>query len=333
MKCRSRDRRVSVGVAFLVVAVATLTASALPSRAWAQAEDQAGARALFTEGKQLMKAGKYAEACPKLESAQKLYSSAGILLNLGDCYEKVGRTASAWTRFGEAASVATRSNRSEDADEAHRRQEALEPALVRLVIRVSSPVPGLVVTRDGVALDEAIWGTKLPVDPGDHLVRAEAPGYEPWSTSVSITKRGDTLTVKVPKLGAAATVEKVAPDRIQDTPPKPVAHASGGGGNGLAWGLLLGGVVVGAGGGTLMVIESQRAGSARNKMDQAGYDATRTPWTIGLVSAIAGGVAGVAGVVLFVVGSGSSSDSSSSADTTTAWIAPGPGGIQIGGTF
>ncbi len=217
MKCRVRHPR----TAFLLVVAATLTSSAIPSRALAQAEDQAGARALFTEGKRLMKAGKYAEACPKLEAAQKLYSSAGILLNLADCYEKIGRTASAWTRFGEAVSVANRSNRPEDADEARRRQEALEPALVRLVVRVTSPVPGLVVTRDGVTLDEAIWGATLPVDPGDHLVRAEAPGYEPWSTSVSVTRRGDTVTVKVPKLSAAATVERTSPERIAEPPPKP----------------------------------------------------------------------------------------------------------------
>ncbi len=324
MKCRPRRPH----VAFLVVALAALTSSAISSRALAQAEDQAGARALFTEGKRLMKAGKYPDACPKLEAALKLYSSVGILLNLGDCYEKIGRTASAWARFGEAAAVATRSNRAEDADEAHRRQEALEPALVRLVVRVPMPVPALVVTRDGVTLDEATWGTTLPVDPGDHLVRAEAPGYEPWSTSVSVTRRGDTLTVEVPKLSAATTVERAAPDRIPE-PPKPAAHARSGG-HGLALGLLVGGVVVGAGGGALMFVESRRANDAREAHDNSAFDATKTPWTLGLVGAIAGGLAGVAGIVLFAVGP--SSGESSNGDAS-AWIAPGPGGIQIAGSW
>jgi hypothetical protein len=326
MKCRALDRRTPFGVGFLLVALATLMSSALPSRALAQAEDQAGARALFTDGKRLMKAGKYAEACPKLEAAQKLYSSAGILLNLGDCYEKMGRTASAWTRFGEAASVATRSNRADDADEARRRQEALEPALVRLVIRVSSPVPGLVVTRDGVTLDEAIWGTTLPVDPGDHLVRAEAPGYEPWSTSVSITRRGDTVTVKVPKLSATAVVEKPQPERLPVEPDKPAPHASGGG-HGLALGMLIGGAVVGLAGGGLMLYERQVSKTA-NPTD---YDAAQTPWKLGLIAAIAGGAAGAAGIVLLLVGTGNGESHDGS--TTTAWIAPGPGGVQIGGTF
>jgi hypothetical protein len=327
MRCRVRHSR----TAFLLVVAAALTSSALPARALAQAEDQAGARALFTDGKRLMKAGKYPEACPKLEAAQKLYSSAGILLNLGDCYEKIGRTASAWTRFGEAVSVANRSNRPEDADEARRRQEALEPALVRLVVRVTSPVPGLVVTRDGVALDQATWGATLPVDPGEHLVRAEAPGYEPWSASVSITRRGDTVTVKVPKLTAAATVERTSPERIAEPPPKPPARTSSGGGRGLALGVLIGGAIVGAGGGALMVFESQAASNARSQMNQAAFDATRAPWTLGLVGAIAGGVAGVVGIVLLAVGA--SGSDSTSGDATTAWIAPGPGGIQIAGTW
>ena len=326
MKCRPRDRRVSCGGAFLLVALCTLTSSALPSRALAQAEDQAGARALFTDGKRLMKSGKYAEACPKLEAAQKLYSSAGILLNLGDCYEKIGRTASAWTRFGEAASVAARSNRSDDADEARRRQEALEPALVRLTIRVPSPVPGLVVSRDGVTLDEAIWGTTLPVDPGDHLVRAEAPGFEPWAASVSITKRGDTTTVKVPKLSATAVVGKPSPERLPAEPNKPAAHA-GGGGHGLALGLVIGGGLVGLGGGGVMIYERQKSINAKT---DAEYNAAQTPWKLGLLAAIAGGAAAAAGVVLLLVGGG---DAEAHDAATTAWIAPGPGGIQIGGTF
>src|SRR5262245_41405440 len=63
---------------------------------------QAAARALFNEARDLLKSGRYGEACAKLEGAKGLYTSAGILLNLGDCYEKIGRTASAWTEFGEA---------------------------------------------------------------------------------------------------------------------------------------------------------------------------------------------------------------------------------------
>ncbi len=333
MTCKSRDPRFIAKMVTVMVALIVTAMSAAPGRARAQAEDQATARALFAEGRRLMKAGKYADACPKLEAAQKLYSSAGILLNLGDCYEKVGKTASAWTRFGEAVSVASRTNRTEDADEAHRRQEALEPALVRLVILVPVPVAGLVVTRDGITLDEATWGVTLPVDPGEHAIRAEASGYEPWSAPVTLSRRGETVTVKVPKLNALAApalVEKPPLERI--TEPKETAHPSTGGGHGLAWTLLIGGAVVGAGGGALMLVESQRAQTAINAKNQPAYDATVTPWFAGLAGAIVGGLAAAGGVVLFAVGSrSSSSDSEPSGATASAWVSPGPGGIQISG--
>jgi hypothetical protein len=323
MKCRRPPFPI-----VLALILAGVTAATLP-RAHAQAADQATARALFAEGRRLMKAGKYADACPKLEAAQKLYPSAGILLNLGDCYEKIGKTASAWNEFGEAASLAARSNRPEDADEARRRQEAIEPALVRLVIRVPSPISGLVVTRDGVKLAEATWGSTLPVDPGEHTVLAEADGHEPWSTSVTITRRGDTATVTVPKLKASPVSERPSgPERIPES--RPATARSGGGGHGVALALLISGVVVGAGGGALMYVESVRASDARAKSDFSGYDATRTPWVIGLVGAVAGGLTAVGGVVLFAVGS---SDSESAATSASAWIAPGGGGIRLSGSW
>src|SRR6202040_697588 len=111
------------------------------------------ARALFNEARELMKAGQYDEACPKLEAATRLHEGSGLLLNLGDCYEHVGRTASAWTEFGEAASAAERQGRAVDQAEAQKRQAAIEPKLSRLAIRVNKEAPGLVVKRDGSALE------------------------------------------------------------------------------------------------------------------------------------------------------------------------------------
>lgn len=101
-------RRVLAGVA-AAAALSTLLAAPV---ARAQAQDQAAARALFEDGRRLLQNGKYEEACRRLEAASKLYASPGILLNLGDCYEKLGRSASAWTEFGEAAAVAARAQRS-----------------------------------------------------------------------------------------------------------------------------------------------------------------------------------------------------------------------------
>jgi hypothetical protein len=150
-----------------------------------------------------MKAGHYPEACGKFESASRLYEGSGLLLNLGDCYEHVGRTASAWTEFGAAVTAAERAGRSDDVAEAQRRQTALEPKLSRLVIRVTGEARGMVVRRDGSELARGVWGEAVPVDPGEHIVTAEAAGRSGWTGKATVTQPGSTVIVEVPVLAPA----------------------------------------------------------------------------------------------------------------------------------
>jgi hypothetical protein len=181
------------------------------SPARAQAEDQAAARALFQEARRLLHSGQSSAACQKFEAADKLYKSTGILLNLAECFEETGRTASAWTTFGEAVSVAGRQGRTDDVIESKRRQKLLEPRLTRLAIRVAHEEPGLKVKRDGFDVPAAVWNEPLPVDPGAHEIRAEAPGCDSWTQSIEVAQAGKTITVDVPALVPTA---------------RPVAHAA-----------------------------------------------------------------------------------------------------------
>jgi hypothetical protein len=314
--------------------------------AHAQAEDQAAARSLFDEGRKLLKARNYADACPKLEAASKLYASAGILLNLGDCYEKIGSTASAWTEFGESAAAADRANRPDQAAEAKKRQAAVEPRLSRLAVRVPHEVRGLLVTRDGSELAAAAFGSAIPIDAGTHEIRAQAAGHDPWTTSVSVTAPGQTVSVDVPELAASA-VAATAPapatsgdvDRpatastiplAEPAPEKPRSRA-------LGFALLGGGVAVGAGGLVLMLVEAGRAGQSRaddtpgnSAASVSKYDSTKTPYYVGLAGTIAGGLAAAAGVVLIAA---PSPGSASAAVRATPWIGAGTGGVQIGGAW
>src|SRR4051812_6541321 len=95
-----------------LIALVGLTSSSL--HAEPTAADKATAESLFVEGRRLLAAGKYAEACPKFAESQQIDSGLGTLLNLGDCYEKNGQTASAWASFREAASTAARSSDSRE---------------------------------------------------------------------------------------------------------------------------------------------------------------------------------------------------------------------------
>jgi tetratricopeptide (TPR) repeat protein len=279
-------------------------------RANAQAEDQAAARSLFDEGRRLLKAGRYADACPKLEAASKLYSSAGILLNLADCYEKAGRSASAWTEFGEAASVAERARRPEQAKEAKRRQTALEAKLTRLTVRVSSEVPGLRIRRDETDLAQGMWGSPVPVDPGSHEIRAEAPGREPWTKSVDVSTPGETTTVEIPELHPVPAPAAPPPDRTaepqpaltrkppSESEPTPRSHV-------LDWALIGGGAAVAIAGAVVMGIEAGRTANARAETYYPkainDYNSATTPYYVGLGGLIAGSASAAAGLLILTM--------------------------------
>src|SRR5687767_12500948 len=103
--------RLRPGARTLVVASLLLL---LPAIARADGpRDSLAAEVLFSEARALMKDGRWEEACPKLEASHSLDPALGTLLNLAECYAKVGRTASAWLRYREAAAVAVQQGQKE----------------------------------------------------------------------------------------------------------------------------------------------------------------------------------------------------------------------------
>jgi serine/threonine-protein kinase len=110
------------------------------------AADVVVARTLFADARTLADAGHYEEACPKFEESRRLLAGVGTIYNLADCYEHVGRTASAWATFLDAAAAAASAGEGEREKVARTRAAALEPRLTRLRIRTNpadSALPGL----------------------------------------------------------------------------------------------------------------------------------------------------------------------------------------------
>jgi hypothetical protein len=192
----------------------------------AQAGDAALAETLFREGKRLMKAGKYDEACPKLAESNRIDAGTGTLLALAFCHEQQGKTATAWAEYNEVVSAADRQRSTDRGHVARGRIAALEPQLSRLTVVVgpsAARLPGLQVTRDGVPLGEVTWGSAVPVDPGDHEVQATADRKKVLLKSVHIDPRGDRQTVTISTLDDEASLP---PPETSPTPPAPQTRVS-----------------------------------------------------------------------------------------------------------
>ena len=197
----------------------------MPSPSRAAPHDEAGARALFVEGRKLADAGHYPEACLKFEESLRLDPGVGTTFNLADCQEHLGRTASAWQRFLEVAAATRHDGQTERARAAQARADALEPRLARLVISVSAPAPGLVVERDGLAVGAAVWDTPVPVDPGPHVIEARAPGRRVWSQRTTVPDARATVVIAVPALEVSPPALSVAPATVASRATQPSLSA------------------------------------------------------------------------------------------------------------
>jgi hypothetical protein len=204
--------------------------------------NEVAAQALFDDAKASMQRGDYASACPKLEESQRLQPAGGTLLFIGLCLEGAGKTATAWTRFNEALSMARRDARTDRERVAAEHIAALAPKLTRIDVVVpdaDKAVASLRVSRDGEDVPAAIWGTPIPVDPGSHEVRVTAPGRKAWKANVVTAGEGATATITVPVLepdteapGPPASAPSLAPvpapASLPVTPPSPAETGSTG---------------------------------------------------------------------------------------------------------
>jgi len=162
--------------------------------------DRAAAQALFDDALRLMQAERYSDACRKLEESQCIDPGMGTQYNLADCYEKTGKTASAWINFSEVADAALKEGNAERERVAHERAAAVQQHLSYLTVQVPYPVPGLVVKRDGVEVRAAMFGIALPMDPGSHLLEAFAPNKLPYQANIQLDKDSARIEAAVPEL-------------------------------------------------------------------------------------------------------------------------------------
>ena len=328
--------------------VLALAASASPARA-DDSPSQAAGRALFNEGVALFNKGDFEAACPKFEDSLKQFPGIGTRGKLAECYEKVGRYASAYQAYREVAQLATRTGDPAREQIASERAKSLEPKLsyVTVVLAPANDVAGLVVKRNGRELERAKLGAAEPVDSGSITIDVTAPGRKAFSGHLNVMQ-GLSLKFEVPFLAPleanAAPATPLAPSAPPSSPAEDGAAIHG---DPPSWQRPLGFTLIGVGVAGLG-IGSILGLSAKSKYDgafdgggcdnanktcdargQSDVDSARSTATVSTIVFGAGAALGIAGVVvLLTVPSGKPR-----AVQVTPTAYAGGAGLSLGGSL
>jgi hypothetical protein len=335
MKTRKRGMRYRC-----LGAIAGQLLTAAPAFGAPTATEKAAAEALFQDGTALMQQQSYAAACAKFEASNAIEPGLGVKLWLADCYDRAGRTASAWALFSESAALAQKSGQDERARAAAQRAADLEVRLSKL--ELAPPTGGLpagaAVTLDGGAIPAGSVGSALPVDPGEHTVVVSAPGYKSLTLRKLVPEGPASIRVTMAALEPAPPAASTGPgkqdaERGKAEEPSPPGHTQ----RVLAYSLGGLGVLSLAGGGLLglrardlnqqslehcLVNEpnacNEQGASLRGQAQNFGNAAT--------AAAIAGGALVATGVVLLLT-----APSSKKEIHVGGWLSPAGSGVYVGG--
>lgn len=310
----------------------------------AQAQAPNPADAAFKRGRELLKAGKYADACVEFEHSQKLDPALGTEFNIAQCSEKTGKLARALELYRGMLARDTNADRKKIVADAIPKLEARVP---HLLVKVATPPPGFALTiqviNSGLPPRALEPNKAIEIDFGEYALVAKSPD---WTQNVRIDTEGKTTTLEVPTAGASVVTKPTIVTPLtagstsnstsrststessegpidEPSPPKSKRKLFGTIGMGVGGAALAGGVVLGimargkwndakdvCGGGTSCATEADR--DRANKLgDQASSRARLSTIFVG-----AGIVAAGVGVVLFVTAPSSESQTRLSAHPT-----------------
>lgn len=203
----------------------------------AETEEQK-AITLFEKGRKLAREGHCDEAVDIFLQSLRHAEGVGPLLNLGNCYESLGKTASAHRYFRRAEEVASARQDAKRRDEAAQRATALEKEMASIVVHLPPSLrsPTVEVRLDGEPLPEAQLEKPTPVDPGAHEIKITDPPEARQQTALTVA-RGEhaewtaTVSAPPPVLAEASPPQSPAPPAEEKRPSsaqRTVAFVTGG---------------------------------------------------------------------------------------------------------
>jgi hypothetical protein len=291
-----------VGWIALAVALAAGAAFADPA-----ADRKQGAKDA-KQGRALLKAHKYADACPKLETSQQLAPSLVTETLLAECDVHIGKLASALAAYRDVVAREPNSKRRKAAVDVVAKLDLRVP---RIIVKVDADAE---VMLDGAPLAATAQGA--PVDFGRHEIVGSKPGTVEFHKSVTITDEGQVVTINV-KLEAPPVLAKAAPAVVALAPtpaPRPrVEPASpshrrtyavatiGVGGAGLVTGVVFGALARAKWNSAKEVCGGSTTCATQAEADAAGKLGAQahSRATLSTIFSIAGGAVAAAGLVLY----------------------------------
>jgi hypothetical protein len=192
------------------------------------------ARSLASQGKEAFDKADYEQARDLFHRAYTLVPAPTIALYEGRALVKLQRLVEAEEAYVRAARTSLDDESPEPFRKAVRDAEAdlqaLHARMPKVTIVTSGPGardPELSVTLDGRPLASALVGVELPIDPGEHRLRAVAPGGAPTELTFSVVEKQRQrveLAVASAERAVAAPEPKVVLPPVLLAPPEALAE-------------------------------------------------------------------------------------------------------------
>lgn len=191
--------------------------------AFAAPAKQLKAIELAENGATAYKAGQYSAAINALQSANRLQPDPVLDINIGRCYEKMGKYSEALLHCKIALN--DRSADSATRAAAQKCVARIQPKLARPKLKIESIPPGAAVRVDGQKMGITPWEGE--VLPGRRQLDLELADYRPYIRSIVTEPAGAysiTGTLIPNSVGAMITVTSIPPDAQVSLDGQPVGN-------------------------------------------------------------------------------------------------------------
>jgi len=302
--------------------------------------DASAAETLGQAGETLLAQGDVEGACRKFRQSSTFEASGPRLLVLAQCWERAGKTASAWEAYRRAAGLGP----AEITAQAREGEARVGAHLTHLEVTppTGADFGDVEVYLDGSRLSPVHYGVALPIDPGAHELTASATGRQRWALELELPSAPGTTSIRIPESSLALKPRTAPPTPALANGDETRANAAPPGQTMRTVGLVLGGAgIAGLTLGTVFAFKARAdhndlqaacagnvcAESARSQLDEYRSNAlvANTALVIG-ASSLVGGV-----VVYLLAPSGKASPKGHVA--LEPLLGPGVAGLHASGTF